>query len=308
MNYQYFANTLLAAAYLEANEGRQDLSAGNLIDLYALDGRPGWIAAALDEFATRGWIERDPTLGDERQLTVFLKGSGFRAAEQVVQSGIKPRRRFVAPTILATTDGQVSAAVDLPTVAASDNKRQLSRNQTRLVNDRDRFQAFTIARTALRRLVQDPSIRARVGPVLSETTLRRVLSPDNEGAKFGRNIQERVIWLVDFLEIPASDRIVTLDHNNPKLASAISDAKQLVAQLRETNDVGNLSPEAVALAVEEVSEIAMSLERPAVRMPAFGDRVVSTLTWIAKEAAGALVGAAALGLLALLAAILGIAL
>jgi DNA-binding MarR family transcriptional regulator len=206
VNYQYFANTLLAAAYFEANDGRQDLSAGELVDLYALEGRPGWIAAALDEFSSRGWIERDPTLGDERQLAVFLRGRGLRAAEQVVESGIKPLRRFVA-------------------------------------------------------------------------------SP-----------------------IPASDRVVTLDHNSPDLAKAISDAKQLAAQLQETNDVGNMSPEAVAVAVEEVAEIAMSLERPAVRMPAFGDRVASTMTWIAKEAAGALVGTAALGLLALLAAILGLAL
>lgn len=108
--------------------------------------------------------------------------------------------------------------------------------------------------------------------------------------------------------VPASDRIVTLDHNNPDLAKAISDAKQLAAQIQASNDVGNMSPEAVAVAVDEIGQIAISLEGPAVRMPSFGNRVVSTLTWIGKEAAGALVGAAALGLLALLATILGIAL
>jgi len=107
--------------------------------------------------------------------------------------------------------------------------------------------------------------------------------------------------------VPASDRIVRLDHNDPDLGRAINDAKHLTRQLREGNDVGNLSAEAVAVAVQEVAQIAMSLEAPAVRMPAFQERTVSTLSWIGKEAAGALVGAAALGLLALLASLLGFA-
>ena len=106
--------------------------------------------------------------------------------------------------------------------------------------------------------------------------------------------------------VPASDRIVTLDHNNPAISQAISDAKQLGVALRESNDVGAMSPEAVTVAIEEVTEITQALERPAVRMPAFGERAKSTLTWIGKEAAGALVGAAALTLLALLATIFGI--
>jgi hypothetical protein len=107
--------------------------------------------------------------------------------------------------------------------------------------------------------------------------------------------------------VPASDRIVSLDHNNPDVVRAIADAGHLAKQLRESNDVGKLSPEAVAVAVQEVAEIAMSLKGPAVRMPAFGDRATATLSWIAKEAGGAVIGAAALGLIALLAGLLGFA-
>ena len=97
MNYQYFADALLAASYMEMNKGRQGLSAGELLDLYELDGRAGWIEAALDEFAARGWVEHDPTLGDERQLTILLRGRGFRAAEQIIESGIKPREKQTVP-------------------------------------------------------------------------------------------------------------------------------------------------------------------------------------------------------------------
>jgi hypothetical protein len=107
--------------------------------------------------------------------------------------------------------------------------------------------------------------------------------------------------------VPASDRIVPLDHNNPMVSQAAADARKLAVALRESNDIGAISPEALPVAVEEVSQIAQALEQPAVRMPAFGERVRSTLGWIGKEAAGALVGAAALALLALLATILGIA-
>jgi hypothetical protein len=108
--------------------------------------------------------------------------------------------------------------------------------------------------------------------------------------------------------VPASDRIVTLDHNSPQVREVIEAADGLASQLEETNDTGNLSAEAVEVAIDEVQQIASELRRLAVRMPAFSERAKSTLSWIGKEAAGALVGAAALGLLALLAALLGFSL
>ena len=106
-------------------------------------------------------------------------------------------------------------------------------------------------------------------------------------------------------QIPASDRLVTIDHNSPDVSRAIADAKQLASDLVLNNDVGNLSEQGVAVAAQEVNEIAQALEGPAVRMPAFAERAKSTLSWIGKEAAAALVGAAALALLALIAALIG---
>jgi hypothetical protein len=88
MNYREFSAFFLVACYREYLAGRQDRTAGQIIERYGLSPRPGWVRAVLDEFASRSWVEEDPTLGDELQLYVFLKGAGMRAAEEAVDEGV----------------------------------------------------------------------------------------------------------------------------------------------------------------------------------------------------------------------------
>lgn len=105
--------------------------------------------------------------------------------------------------------------------------------------------------------------------------------------------------------IPAADRYVRLDHNNPQLIEIFEKISELESQLRSGNDVGSLDEDGVEAAISEVAELRSSLERPVVRKDAIRIRTVGTLTWIGKEAAGGLIGAAALALLALIASFFG---
>ena len=105
---------------------------------------------------------------------------------------------------------------------------------------------------------------------------------------------------------PAAGRIVGFDHNSSEFREVLSKTEELKTQLQDANDVGQMSPRAVEVAVAEVEQIDQSLRLDFFR-PAHIWRIAqSTLKWIGEQAAGALVGQLAVGLLILLAAILGI--
>jgi hypothetical protein len=106
-------------------------------------------------------------------------------------------------------------------------------------------------------------------------------------------------------EIPASDRIVSLDHNSKSFRQVIASTREFREQLLGANDTGDLSPREVQVAAHEVAQIADTLEENDLRPAALWSRAKSTLSWIGREAAAAVVGVAALALLALLAGLLG---
>jgi hypothetical protein len=108
-----------------------------------------------------------------------------------------------------------------------------------------------------------------------------------------------------FESIPGSDRVVGLDHNSRSFVEVVSGAKDLQAQLLSANDVGDLSPRQVQVAAHEIEQIVETLQQDYVRPFALWSRSSSVLGWIGKEAAAALVGAAALALMALIATLLG---
>lgn len=109
------------------------------------------------------------------------------------------------------------------------------------------------------------------------------------------------------LEVPASDRFVALDHNSADVVELIAQTDDLITKLTNGNDVGNLTSDMVSVAVQEVGQLKAALEVNFVRPTTLFLRASDTLHWIGKEAAGALVGAAALALLALIAAFFGAA-
>lgn len=105
--------------------------------------------------------------------------------------------------------------------------------------------------------------------------------------------------------VPASDRIVRLDHNSDAYGKAVTEINALSEAIRSNNNFGNMTKEAVSVATAEVDSLKRELEGEAVRASAFWDRAKSLLGWIAREAGGALVGAVALGALAAIGSLLG---
>lgn len=106
---------------------------------------------------------------------------------------------------------------------------------------------------------------------------------------------------------PAADRIVGFDHNSSEFRQILLEAEKLELNLDRPNDIGDMSPRALDVAREEVGFLKRLLSADFIR-PAHVWRVAkSTLKWLGEQAAGALVGQLALGLLALLAALFGIA-
>lgn len=116
---------------------------------------------------------------------------------------------------------------------------------------------------------------------------------------------ERSLESPDQVWVPASDRIVKLDHNNPVLKEIQTAAADLRERLAESNDVGNLRPDQVEVAIAEIGQLEADLNGDALRVGGFRERAEGTLSWIGREAAGALVGTAALALLAAIAAFFG---
>lgn len=108
--------------------------------------------------------------------------------------------------------------------------------------------------------------------------------------------------------VPASDRVVRLDHNSEPVAKIIADTRGLIQQLETGNDLGDMSPEEAEAARNEVKQIVLAFEGEGIRVNETFARVKSTLTWVVTRAAEAFVGSMALALLGLIANFFGFAL
>ncbi|MBF7011296.1 hypothetical protein QUC32_16650 [Novosphingobium resinovorum] len=108
-------------------------------------------------------------------------------------------------------------------------------------------------------------------------------------------------------EVPASDRVVGLDHNSRQFIEVRSEVTSLAKQISLANDVGNLSSREKLVAEQEVTALGDALDREFIRPKEIWLRSKLTLQWIGKEAAAAVIGTAALALLALIAHLLGFA-
>jgi hypothetical protein len=103
---------------------------------------------------------------------------------------------------------------------------------------------------------------------------------------------------------PASDRLVRIDHNAEAVREIREAAAELVQRIRLGNDLGDLTAEEAAAAANEVYQIGLFFEAEYVRPATVLSLAGPTLRWIADKTGGAVVGAAALALLALIKAFL----
>ncbi|MEK9210383.1 hypothetical protein [Sphingomonas sp. 2378] len=106
--------------------------------------------------------------------------------------------------------------------------------------------------------------------------------------------------------VPASDRIVRLDHNNPQVEEMVATVQDLKVKIRMGNDLGDLTAEEAQAAAQEVEQIELALKGEFVRPEQIAAFARKSLKWIGDKAAGAAVGKAALALLAMIAAFFGI--
>ena len=106
-------------------------------------------------------------------------------------------------------------------------------------------------------------------------------------------------------QIPASDRIVALDHNQATYRDLRVGLAELKRDISVSNDLGSLTADGVTAAVAELDQLESALDQRFARHGRLMRMATDTLKWIAGQAAGASVGAAALAVLALIGTFLG---
>jgi hypothetical protein len=113
--------------------------------------------------------------------------------------------------------------------------------------------------------------------------------------------------LSNVVNIPASDRIVSIDHNDERVIEIVSEARKLSDDLITANDLGAMNEDEVKAAVVEVNQIVAAFQSEKIRADRIYEFSKVTLKWIGTQAGGAIVGTMALALLSLIAAYLGFA-
>lgn len=111
----------------------------------------------------------------------------------------------------------------------------------------------------------------------------------------------------DPIGIPASDRFVTLDHNQPEVQAARAAVNDLVERVEGANDLF-ANDEDRLVAIREVKSLRDALAAPRQRLAALwqATQESSVISFIAREAAGGVVGEVALKVLAAVAALIAI--
>ncbi len=111
-------------------------------------------------------------------------------------------------------------------------------------------------------------IRNLRGEVRDQTALKLVLSPRTaEKPESGGS------------HIPAADRIVGIDHNQPSVEQALKDLDQLIEDVRSTNDFSGV-PEDKERAVAELSAVRSLLKATKVRIAAVLAVAAPVLAWV----------------------------
>jgi hypothetical protein len=119
-----------------------------------------------------------------------------------------------------------------------------------------------------------------------------------------KNIADRKLELN--VAVPASDRVVRLDDNDPALVEIRSAAAELKRRIRTGNELGELNVDQAIAAAGEVSQLEDAFSAETVRPQEVVARSRRTLNWIASKAAGSFVGEAAASLLKIILLYFGI--
>jgi hypothetical protein len=150
-------------------------------------------------------------------------------------------------------------------------------------------------------------VTARLLPSGIRVVERQLAQPESNASRFRElgydAFEDNAIKLT---VVPASDRVVRLDHNSEGLQEIRASAGDLKRQLQQSNDIGDMSDDDRKVAIQEIEGIEQDLSGEHLRLGAFLLRARSTLVWIGQQAGGAVVGTLALALLALIANFFGV--
>ena len=113
-------------------------------------------------------------------------------------------------------------------------------------------------------------------------------------AQFGSDWIELAISRINeqsnLTRVPASDRIVAVDDNDPKANEIVSLAEDLENKLTVGNDVGDITAEQAVAVASEVSQLRASFSSRYLRREEVLRRARATLAWIGERAAGTAIG------------------
>ena len=109
--------------------------------------------------------------------------------------------------------------------------------------------------------------------------------------------------LADDVYVPASDRVVTLDHNSASFRRAAGALEETLARLRENNE---MDPDDKTRIELELDSGLKMIEAPKTRIQAAGVVLVGALKWLVDRFASSLVGIAAARAFTALRVVLGI--
>jgi hypothetical protein len=99
-------------------------------------------------------------------------------------------------------------------------------------------------------------------------------------------------------QVPASDRVVQLDHNAPPVVDIADGFAALEAAVRESNELGEMLGDNRATVLYNLGTLRQMWSERSVHLDSFKVFAKSTLRWLATQAGSAVVGAMAMALLA----------
>jgi hypothetical protein len=232
MNYTEFSWSFLVAAYLEAlKKDGETVRSGDLLAKYEYDVIPMWVHTALEDWRSNGWISGRGTVGDEKSQPIRLTGAGLQQAETLLHiPQIQPKERQPSKPVTSFQSFEDQFLLAL--------YRERQRNE---------------AVVSLGRVAQDAGLTYESGwlvRALESATSKGFVSgtPNlrHEEMSFGRITSIGMQFVEDNLlredrpdiaVVPASDRLVSLDHNRPEYQQVKSGLAELKTEVAGLNDI-----------------------------------------------------------------------
>lgn len=142
---------------------------------------------------------------------------------------------------------------------------------------------------------------ARLLPTGIRNVEKQLADPQSAAAVFRDEGWEAIDDIsVRLTSAPASDRIVTLDHNSAPYAEAKTAIAEIRTALEQNSEVGQAFGDEKAVALSEITQLQNMIDQPKVRAPSLVAYARKCLGWMAEKGAGTIMAELSKKLLALI--------